>query len=93
VTTDVPIRRFLCYLSSRLAKIPNSRSANSTTMSWPHSIPSGLRRRIDSVLIHVWRDGAEVWAEVRDWLEENGVEMPEGIEVEQAPEGGAQRDQ
>lgn len=93
MTTDVPIRRFLCYLSSRLAKIPNSRSANSTTMSWPHSIPAGLRRRIDSVLGQRSHGAAEIWGEVRDWLEENGVEMPEGIEVEQAPEGGAQRDQ
>ncbi|WP_281243838.1 hypothetical protein [Tranquillimonas alkanivorans] len=25
---------------------------------------------------------AEVWGEVRDWLEAKGVEMPEGLEVE-----------
>ena len=36
---------------------------------------------------------AEIWGEVRDWLEANGVEMPEGIRLEPPPEGGAQRDQ
>jgi hypothetical protein len=62
-------------------------------MPWPYSIPAGLRRRIDSVLGQRSHGAAEIWGEVRDWLEENGVEMPEGIEVERAPEGAAQRDQ
>lgn len=62
-------------------------------MPWPYSIPVGLRRRIDSVLGQRSHGAAEIWGEVRDWLEENGVEMPAGIEVERPPEGGAQRDQ
>jgi hypothetical protein len=62
-------------------------------MPWPHSIPAGLRNRLAEVLSFRNHGPAEVWGAVRDWLEENGVEMPEGIEVERAPEGGAQRDQ
>ncbi len=62
-------------------------------MSWPHSIPAGLRRRIDSVLGQRTHGAAEIWGEVRDWLEEHGAEVPDGITVELPPEGGAQRDQ
>lgn len=62
-------------------------------MPWPYSISVGLRRRIESVLGQRSHGAAEIWGEVRDWLEENGVEMPEGIEAERALEGGAQRDQ
>lgn len=62
-------------------------------MTWPHSIPAGLRRRIDSVLGQRSHGAADIWGEVRDWLVEHGVEMPDGVEVELPPEGGAQRDQ
>lgn len=62
-------------------------------MSWPHSIPAGLRRRIDRVLGQRSHGAAEIWGEVRDWLEERGVEMPDSVTVEPPPEGGAQRDQ
>lgn len=62
-------------------------------MSWPHSIPAGLRKRIDSVLGLRNHGAAEIWGEVRDWLEEQGVEMPFSITTEPPPEGGAQRDQ
>jgi len=62
-------------------------------MPWPYSIPAGLRRRINGVLGQRYHGAAEIWGEVRDWLEENGVEMPDGIEVEPPPEGGAQVDQ
>jgi hypothetical protein len=64
-----------------------------TAKPWPHSMPAGLRRRLDRVLGLRNFGSAEIWGEVRGWLEENSVEMPEGIEVERAPEGGAQRDQ
>jgi hypothetical protein len=49
-------------------------------MAWPYSIRAGLRRRIDSVLGQRSHGAAEIWGEVRDWLEENGVEMPQGIQ-------------
>lgn len=62
-------------------------------MPWPYSVPAGLRRRIESVLGQRSYGAAEIWGEIRDWLEENGVEMPKGIKLEQPPEGSAQRDQ
>lgn len=62
-------------------------------MPWPHSIPAGLRNRLAEVLSFRNHGPAEIWGVVRDWMEENGVEMPEGITVEQPPEGSAQRDQ
>lgn len=62
-------------------------------MPWPHSIPAGLRRRIENVLGQRNHGAAEIWGEIRDWLEEKGVDVPEGIEAERPPEGGAQRDQ
>ncbi|MBL9045959.1 MAG: hypothetical protein JNK34_01420 [Tabrizicola sp.] len=62
-------------------------------MRWPFSIPADLRNRLAGVLSTRHHGPAEVWGEVRDWLEAHGVEMPEGIEVERPPEGGAQRDQ
>ena len=64
-----------------------------TGRSWPYSIPAGLRRHIDSVLGQRNHSAAEIWGEVRDWLEANGVEVPEGISVEPPPKSGAQRDQ
>ncbi len=62
-------------------------------MAGPYSIPSGLRRRIDRVLGLRNHGAAEIWGEVRDWLEEHGVEKPDSVQVETPPEGGAQRDQ
>jgi hypothetical protein len=61
-------------------------------MTWPYSVPTDLRRRLDGVLSQRSRGAAEVWGEVRDWLVEQGVEMPEAIQVEPSPET-AQRDQ
>lgn len=62
-------------------------------MSWPHSIPAGLRMRIDSVLGLRNHGAAEIWGEIRDWLEEHGVEKPDSVQVEAPSEGSAQRDQ
>ena len=62
-------------------------------MSWPHSIPAGLRRRIETVLGQRSHGAAEIWGEIRDWLEEQGVEMPDSVTGELPIEGSAQRDQ
>ncbi len=62
-------------------------------MSWPHSIPADLRPRLAGVLSMRNCGPAEVWGEVRDWLEAHGVQMPDSVQVELPPEGGAQRDQ
>lgn len=61
-------------------------------MPWPHSFPASLRPRLEEVLSFRNHGPAEVWGPVRDWLEANGVEMPEGIEAA-PPIEGAQRDQ
>lgn len=61
-------------------------------MTWPHSIPAGLRRRLDRVLSQRHHGAAEIWGEVRDWLVEAGVERPDHIQAE-PPIDGAQRDQ
>ena len=62
-------------------------------MPWPHTVPADLRRRLTSVLSTRNHGPAEVWGEVRDWLESQGVEVPEGFRPEEDPEGSAQVDQ
>jgi hypothetical protein len=54
-------------------------------MPWPYSIPAGLRRRIDSVLGQRSHGAAEIWGDVRDWLEENSVEMRTGSRSSERP--------
>lgn len=61
-------------------------------MPWPHTIPAGLRRRLEAVLSQRNAGAAEVWGEVRDWLEAQGVEKPDGI-LPETNHGTAQRDQ
>ncbi len=61
---------------------------------WTYAIPEGLRRRLDAVLSQRSRGAAEVWAEVRDWLEASGIERPDHVQDEQfGGSGSAQRDQ
>lgn len=62
-------------------------------MSWPHSIPAGLRKRFDSVLGLRNHGAAEIWGEIRNWQEEHGVEKPDSVQVEAPSEGSAQWDQ
>jgi hypothetical protein len=62
-------------------------------MRWPFSIPADLRNRLAGVLSTRHCGPPEVWGEIRDWLEEKGAQVPEGIELEKPPEGSAQRDQ
>ncbi len=56
-------------------------------------MPAGLRHRLDAVLSQRSFGPAEVWGEIRDWLVENGVEMPDHIKPEPPPGETAQRDQ
>lgn len=46
-------------------------------MSWPNSIPSDLRGKIDAVLSMRNSDANEVWTELRDWLIQHGVKAPD----------------
>lgn len=48
-------------------------------MSWPQSIPPDLRRALEGVLSTRSHGPAEIWGEVRDWLEKHGVEAPERL--------------
>lgn len=50
-------------------------------MPWPYTVPADLRPRLEAVLSFRSRGAAEVWGEVRDWLEAHGVELPEGLPV------------
>lgn len=61
-------------------------------MPWPYTIPADLRPRLDQVLSKRNVGAAEVWGELRDWLEAHGIDMPDGIPVA-PPIEGAQRDQ
>ncbi|MCU0826824.1 MAG: hypothetical protein MUE52_05320 [Tabrizicola sp.] len=60
---------------------------------WPYAIPTDLRRRLAGVLSTRHCGPPEIWGEIRDWLEAKGAQVPDGIEVENPPEGHAQRDQ
>lgn len=59
---------------------------------WPYTVPEDFRRRLEDVLGQRSYGAAEVWGEIRDWLELKGVQMPEGIKVA-PPIEGAQQDQ
>jgi hypothetical protein len=61
-------------------------------MPWPYTIPPDLRTLLDQVLSKRNVGAAEVWGEVRDWLEAHGVEMPDDLPFDR-PEETAQRDQ
>lgn len=54
--------------------------------------PASLRPRLDEVLSFRNHGAPEVWGAVRDWLQANGVEMPDAITAA-LPTEGAQRDQ
>lgn len=45
--------------------------------SWPKTIPTDLRNRVEEVLGYRTRpSGQDVWAAVYEWLEAHGVEPP-----------------
>ena len=56
-------------------------------MTWPHTIPADLRRRLDAVLSLRSVAAPEVWGEIRDWLVKHGVEAP-GALPEEPPMSG-----
>ena len=61
-------------------------------MNWPYTIPADLRPRLEDVLGQRNVGAAEIWGEVRDWLEAHGVDTPQGMAVV-PPVSGPQRDQ
>lgn len=54
---------------------------------WPHTIPADLRRQLETVLSFRNCGPAEIWGEVRDWLDKHEVEAPEQLPEDRAPEG------
>ena len=48
-------------------------------MTWPNNIPPDLRKRINDVLGQRSFSAAEIWGEVRDWLDHHGVQVPEKL--------------
>lgn len=45
--------------------------------SWPKTVPTDLRNRIEEVLLYRTRPtGQDVWGAVYEWLEGQGVEPP-----------------
>jgi len=62
--------------------MPNKRN-------WSSMIPPDLRARMDAVLGTRQRPLlADVWTELRDWLEAHEVEVPEALPVEREPRVG-----
>lgn len=72
---------------SRMSRLLNSRETARTSnvgdnsMSWPHTIPADLRRRLESVMGFRSFGPTDVWAELCDWMIEHGVPAPEKLPV------------
>lgn len=49
---------------------------------WTYTPPEGFRPKMERLLSQRYHGPAEIWAEVRDWLEANGVERPEHVTIE-----------
>lgn len=45
-------------------------------MAWSYNVPPDLRRMLENVIYRRNVGPAEVWGEVRDWLEKEGIEAP-----------------
>jgi hypothetical protein len=60
------------------------------TVFWLQTIPADLRPRLEAVLGKRSIGSADLWGEIRHWLEKHQVELPEGITVF-PPIKGAQR--
>ncbi|MCU0826672.1 MAG: DUF3486 family protein [Tabrizicola sp.] len=45
-------------------------------MVWPKTVPEDLRRRLEGVLGYRQFGPAEIWDELREWLEKQGIEPP-----------------
>lgn len=45
--------------------------------SWPNNTPPDLRRRLNDVIGRRSFGAADIWGEVKDWLEAHGAEAPE----------------
>lgn len=60
---------------------------------WTYTLPEDLRARLASAMMSRNVGPVEVWGEVVDWLNANGVERPEAISQDYQFKGSAERDQ
>lgn len=47
--------------------------------AWPNNIPHDLRTRLEGVMGHRSYGPADIWGEVKDWLEKHHVRAPERL--------------
>lgn len=48
-------------------------------MNWPSMIPEDLRKRLDTVLGFRSYGSADMWAEIKEWLEKHDIEPPKQL--------------
>lgn len=58
---------------------------------WTYNVPPDLHPRLEAVLTHRSLGAAEVWGEVRDWLAEHNVPVPDGLRLDPEPDTSPQR--
>lgn len=46
---------------------------------WPNDLPPDLRKRLDGVLKYRSFGSADLWGEIKEWLEGHGLEPPETL--------------
>ncbi|MEM1152211.1 MAG: hypothetical protein AAGI03_16990 [Pseudomonadota bacterium] len=55
-------------------------------MPWPRDCPSDLHTALSEVLSLRNQNAQEVWGNVREWLVKHGVEAPDDLPKQPAPE-------
>lgn len=46
---------------------------------WPNDMPPDLRKRFDRVLSFRSFGAADLWGEVKEWLESHGLDAPDDL--------------
>lgn len=54
-----------------------------TMSAWPNNTPPDLRRRLNDVIGRRSFGAADLWGEVKEWLELHGVQAPDRLPEEQ----------